>query len=68
MHYLNDHAAVSSSIGLTPAPLLEFSGAVGTKELSIGGEIGFDSASASFTKYNAGIGLNKPDFSASLML
>lgn len=68
VHYLNDHAAVSSSIGLTPAPLLEFSAAVGTKELSIGGEIGFDSASASFTKYNAGIGLNKLDFSASLML
>lgn len=68
VHYLHDPIAVSSSIGLTPAPLLEFSGAVGTNEISIGGEIGFDSASASFTKYNAGIGLNKPDFSASLML
>ncbi|XP_020246496.1 mitochondrial outer membrane protein porin 6 [Asparagus officinalis] len=68
VHYLNNHAAVSSSIGLTPAPLLEFSTALGTKELSFGAEIGFDSASACFTKYNAGVGLNKPDFSAALML
>lgn len=68
VHYLHDHASVTSSIGLTPSPLLEFSGAVGTKELSIGAEVGFDSTSASFTKYNAGIGLDKPDFSAALLL
>lgn len=68
VQYLHDHAAVSSRIGLTPTPLLEFSGAIGTKELSLGAEVGFDSTSASFTKYNAGIGLNKEDFSASILL
>lgn len=41
VHYLNDQTAVGSGIGLTPPSLLEFSAAVGTQELSIGGEIGF---------------------------
>ncbi|GAV59591.1 Porin_3 domain-containing protein [Cephalotus follicularis] len=68
VHYLHHHAAIVSCIGLNPTPLLEFSAAIGSKDLSLGGEVGFDTASGSFTKYNAGIGLNKPDFSAALLL
>ena len=68
MHYLHPHAAIDSSIGLNPSPLLELSAAIGTNELSLGGEVGFDTASASFTKYNAGISFNKPDFIAALIL
>ncbi|KAL5549112.1 hypothetical protein UlMin_004343 [Ulmus minor] len=68
VQYLHPHAAIDSSIGLNPNPLLELSAAIGSKELSLGGEVGFDTASASFTKYNAGISLNKPDFSAALLL
>ncbi|GKV47045.1 hypothetical protein SLEP1_g53984 [Rubroshorea leprosula] len=68
VHYLHHHAAVDSSIGLNPTPDLELSAAIGSKDLALGGEIGFDTASASFTKYNAGIGFNKPDFSAALFL
>lgn len=68
LHYANGYAAVSSSTGLTPAPLLEFSAATGTKDITLGAEIAFDSASASFSKYNAGVMLTKPDFSASLIL
>ncbi|KAJ0970299.1 hypothetical protein J5N97_023176 [Dioscorea zingiberensis] len=68
VQYLHAHAAVTSSIGLTPTPLLEMSAAIGSKEISIGGEIGFDSASACITKYNTGIGYNKHDFSAALIL
>ncbi|XP_057968596.1 mitochondrial outer membrane protein porin 4 isoform X2 [Malania oleifera] len=66
--YRHQHAAINSSIGLNPSPLLELAGAFGTKDLSLGGEIGFDTASASFTKYNAGISFSKPDFSAALIL
>lgn len=66
--YVHHHGVINSIIGLNPTPLLEFSAAIGTKELSLGGEVGFDTASASFTKYNAGIGFNKPDFSAGLIL
>ncbi|KAJ4844256.1 hypothetical protein Tsubulata_031440 [Turnera subulata] len=68
VQYLHHHAAFNSSIGLNPTPVLELAAAVGSKDLSLGGEIGFDTASASFTKYNAGIGLNTPDFSAALIL
>lgn len=68
IQYLNHHAAINSSVGLNPSPLLDFNAAIGTKDLSLGGEVGFDTASASLTKYNAGISFNKPDFSAALVL
>lgn len=68
VHYLNHHVAINSSIGLNPAPLLEIAGAIGSKDVAIGGEIGFDTTSSSFTKCNAGISFNQPDFSAALML
>ncbi|XP_045812948.1 mitochondrial outer membrane protein porin 6 [Trifolium pratense] len=68
VQYLHPHAAIDSSIDLNPAPRLELSAAIGSKDISIGGEVGFNTTSASFTKYNAGIAFNKPDFSATLML
>ncbi|PKI50694.1 mitochondrial outer membrane protein porin 4 [Punica granatum] len=68
VQYLHHRAAIESSIGLNPAPVLELSAALGSKDLSLGGEITLDTASASLTKYNAGIGLSRPDFSAALLL
>lgn len=68
MHYLHHHAAINSSIGLNPSPLLEVSAAIGSKDIAIGGEIGFDTSSSSFTKYNAGISFNQQDFSAAILL
>ncbi|KAL8528407.1 hypothetical protein ACS0TY_006008 [Phlomoides rotata] len=56
------------STGLNPSPRLEVSAAIGSKDVAIGGEIGFDTSSSSFTKCNAGISYNKPDFSAVLIL
>ncbi|KAL2960906.1 hypothetical protein AAZX31_17G062000 [Glycine max] len=68
VQYLHPHAAVDSSIGLNPSPLLELSAAIGSKDLCLGAEVGFNTTSASFTKYNAGVAFNKPDFSVALML
>ncbi|CAA0819373.1 Mitochondrial outer membrane protein porin 4 [Striga hermonthica] len=68
VHYLHHHAFINSSIGLYPSPLLEVAAAVGSKDVAIGGEIGFDTSSSSFTKCNAGLSFNKPDFSAALIL
>lgn len=68
MQYLHPRAAIDSSIGLNPSPQLELSAAIGSKDLCLGAEVGFNTTSASFTKYNAGIAFNKPDFSATLML
>ncbi|KAL8138252.1 hypothetical protein V2J09_004253 [Rumex salicifolius] len=68
VHYVHPHMALNSGIGLNPAPLLEFNAAVGTLELSLGGEVGFDAATGAFTKYTTGVSFNKPDFSAALFL
>ncbi|RCV46635.1 hypothetical protein SETIT_9G547300v2 [Setaria italica] len=68
LQYAHNRFALNSTIGLTSAPLVELAATVGTSELSFGAEVGFDSTSASVTKYNSGIGYNKPDFSASLLL
>ncbi|KAE9601668.1 hypothetical protein Lal_00040578 [Lupinus albus] len=68
VQYLHPHAAIDSSIGLNPSPQLELSAAIGSKDLCLGAEVGFNTTSASFTKYNAGIAFNKPDFSAALLL
>ncbi|KZV14833.1 mitochondrial outer membrane protein porin 4-like, partial [Dorcoceras hygrometricum] len=68
VHYFHRRAAINSSIGLNPTPLLEVAGAVGSKDIAIGGEISFDTASSTFTKCNAGISFNKSDFSAAILL
>ncbi|KVI00157.1 mitochondrial outer membrane protein porin 4 [Cynara cardunculus var. scolymus] len=68
IQYLHPRVAIDSSIGLNPSPILNLAAAVGGKEILLGGEVGFDTASASFTKYTAGISFNKPDLSAALIL
>ncbi|KAL5209622.1 hypothetical protein ABZP36_005245 [Zizania latifolia] len=68
LQYLHDRFALNSTIGLTSTPLVELAATIGTNELNVGAEVGFDSTSASVTKYNTGIGYNKHDFSASLLL
>jgi len=68
LQYAHNRFSLNSTIGLTSAPLVELAATVGTSELSIGAEVGFDSTSAAVTKYNSGIGYNKSDFSASLLL
>uniref|UniRef100_A0A0C9S6F9 TSA: Wollemia nobilis Ref_Wollemi_Transcript_15001_1301 transcribed RNA sequence n=1 Tax=Wollemia nobilis TaxID=56998 RepID=A0A0C9S6F9_9CONI len=68
LQYLHDLVGLSSSIGLTPTPIVEFSGTVGSDEISVGGEVGFETASGAFTKYSAGVGITKPEFSAAVIL
>ncbi|KAI4376810.1 hypothetical protein MLD38_014527 [Melastoma candidum] len=68
VEYLHPSAAITAGIGLNPTPLLDLSAAIGSKDVSLGGEIIFDTSSASLTKYNAGIGFNGPDFSAAVLL
>uniref|UniRef100_A0A0E0CUW9 Uncharacterized protein n=1 Tax=Oryza meridionalis TaxID=40149 RepID=A0A0E0CUW9_9ORYZ len=68
LQYLHDCFALNSTIGLTSTPLIELAATIGTNELSAGAEVGFDSTSASVTKYNSGICYNKHDFSAAVLL
>jgi len=67
VQYLHEHVGLSSSIGLTPKPVVDFSTAIGSDVFTVGGEVGFDTSSGLFTKYNAGIGITKPEFSAAVI-
>lgn len=66
--YLVDYTGVSTSIGLTSIPVVEFSGVVGSNEFALGGEVAFDTGVGNLTKYSAGFSFTKPDFTASLLL
>ncbi|GJV33648.1 probable protein phosphatase 2C 5 [Tanacetum coccineum] len=68
VQYLHPQIASDSCIGMNPSPVLNVVAAVGNKDVILDGEVGFDTASASFTKYTAGISFNKPDLSAYFML
>lgn len=64
MQYAHDHVGITGCIGLTPNPFVEVSAAIGCEGLVLGGEVGYDTASGRLTKYNAGLGFTKPDFSS----
>lgn len=66
LQYLHDSAGVAAGFGLSTNPIINVSGVLGTKTLSIGSDVAFDTASGNFTKYNAGISYNSLDFSTSL--
>lgn len=68
MQYLHHHASVASVVALKQNPLVELSGTVGAQGIAFGAEAGFDTASGTFTKYTAGIGLTKPEYKASIIL
>lgn len=66
--YRHEHAGICSVIGLTSVPIVEVNAAFGGEGFALGGEVAFDTGSGDFTKYNAGIGLTKPDMSAALLV
>ncbi|ONM32016.1 hypothetical protein ZEAMMB73_Zm00001d040779 [Zea mays] len=60
--------SMNTTTDLTSTHLVELATTVGTSELVIGAEVGFDITSDAVTKYNSGAGYNKFDFSASLLM
>ncbi|KAG8637907.1 mitochondrial outer membrane protein porin of 34 kDa [Manihot esculenta] len=66
IQYLHDFAAVSSSIGLTPNPIVNFSGVIGSNVTSLGVDLSFDTKTGNFTKCNAGLSYSSADLVASL--
>lgn len=68
LQYKQDYTAVSTNVGLTPAPLAEFSAVVGSSELALGGEVAVDTATREITKYNLALSVVRPDFAASLFV
>ncbi|GJU62156.1 mitochondrial outer membrane protein porin 4 [Tanacetum coccineum] len=68
VQYLHPRIAIYSSMGLNPSTVLNVAATVGNKDVILGGEVGFDTAFASFTKYTAGINLNKALFVPNMSL
>ncbi|XP_044504420.1 mitochondrial outer membrane protein porin of 34 kDa-like [Mangifera indica] len=68
LQYLHDYAGISTSIGLTSNPIVNFSGVVGTNGLALGTDVSFDSKSGDFTKCNAGFSFCNADLIAALNL
>ncbi|XP_010550070.1 PREDICTED: mitochondrial outer membrane protein porin of 34 kDa-like [Tarenaya hassleriana] len=68
LQYLHDYAGISTSIGLTANPVVNFSGVVGSNVLALGTDVSFDTKTGNFTKCNAGLSFTKDDLIASLTL
>ncbi|XVF60470.1 hypothetical protein PTKIN_Ptkin08bG0049600 [Pterospermum kingtungense] len=68
LQYLHDYAGISSSIGLTANPIVNFSGTIGSNVLALGTDISFDTKTGNFAKCNAGVSFSNADLIASLSL
>lgn len=68
LQYLHDHAGISTSIGLTATPIVNFSGVAGNNRFAFGTDVSFDTATGNFTKCNAGLNFSSADLVASLAL
>lgn len=47
---------------------MNFAGVFGTKSLAVGTDVGFDTATGKFVKYNAGVSYKDVDYTLSLTL
>ncbi|KAK6931186.1 Eukaryotic porin/Tom40 [Dillenia turbinata] len=68
LQYLHEYAGISTSIGLTATPVVNFAGVVGNNVFSVGTDLSFDTALGNLTKYNAGLSFSNADLIASLTL
>lgn len=68
LQYLHEYAGISTSIGLTATPIVNFSGVAGNNVVVLGTDVAFDTATGNFTKYNAGLSFSSADLIASLAL
>ncbi|RYQ85819.1 hypothetical protein Ahy_B10g105436 isoform B [Arachis hypogaea] len=66
VQYVHGYSGISTSVGLTANPIVNFSGVLGTDVLAIGSELSYDTKIGEFTKYNAGVNFTKADLVASL--
>ncbi|PWA89708.1 outer membrane protein porin [Artemisia annua] len=68
LQYLHDYAGISTSVGLTATPIINFSGVFGTNLAALGTDVAYDTKTGAFTKYNAGISYTNADVIAALTL
>ncbi|KAK4426186.1 Mitochondrial outer membrane protein porin of [Sesamum alatum] len=68
LQYLHEYAGISSSVGLTANPIVNFSGVVGNNKLALGSDVSFDTKEGAFTKCNFGASFTNADLIAALTL
>ncbi|KAL7149016.1 hypothetical protein ABFS83_05G011400 [Erythranthe nasuta] len=68
LQYFHEYAAISTSLGLTAKPIVNFSGVAGSHKAAFGTDVSFDTATGNFTKYNAGVSFTTTDLIASFIL
>ncbi|KAH1097538.1 hypothetical protein J1N35_014459 [Gossypium stocksii] len=68
LQYLHEYAEISSSIGLTANPIVNFSSVLGTNVLALSTDILFDTKTENFTKCNAGLSFTNIDLITCLAL
>lgn len=68
VQYFHDHATVTAAAALKQNPLIDITATLGSPVISFGAEAGYDTTSKTFTKYNAGISVTKPDACLSIIL
>ncbi|XP_047960676.1 mitochondrial outer membrane protein porin of 36 kDa-like [Salvia hispanica] len=68
LQYLHEYAGISTSLGFTAKPTVNFSGVAGNHQATVGADISFNTATGNFTKLNGGISLISTDLIASLMV
>ncbi|KAJ9564263.1 hypothetical protein OSB04_000229 [Centaurea solstitialis] len=68
VQYFHHHASLTSAVALNETPTIDLSATIGTPTFVIGAEAGYQTSSGKLTKYTAGISVNKPDSSASIVL
>ncbi|KAL0377509.1 UNVERIFIED_CONTAM: Mitochondrial outer membrane protein porin of [Sesamum radiatum] len=68
LQYLHDYAGISSSVGLTANPIVNFSAVLGNNKLAVGSDVSFDSKEGAITKCNFGASFTNSDLIAALIL
>ncbi|KAL0395657.1 UNVERIFIED_CONTAM: Mitochondrial outer membrane protein porin of [Sesamum calycinum] len=68
LQYLHEYAGISSSVGLTANPIVNFSGVVGNNKLALGSDVSFDTKEGAFIKCNFGASFTNADLIAALTL
>ncbi|KAG8384735.1 hypothetical protein BUALT_Bualt04G0149400 [Buddleja alternifolia] len=68
LQYLHDYAGITSSVGLTANPIVNFSGVLGNNAVAVGSDVSFDTKLGAFTKYNFGASFTNADLIAALTL
>ncbi|MEW5307440.1 MAG: hypothetical protein WDW38_008753 [Sanguina aurantia] len=66
--YSNPYVNLKANVGLVSSPVVDFAMASGYKSVIVGGEVAYDTAKASLSKYNFGVGYHAPDHQAAAFL